>query len=92
MKVIIDRFEGEYAVVELSIGKFVNMPKELVPNAHEGDVINISIDFEETKKRKKNITKLMNDLFEDWFCGKINIRGKAYGKIFKIDFKKRTIY
>ena len=56
MKVIIDRFEGEYAVVELSIGKFVNMPKELVPNAHEGDVINISIDFEETKKRKKNIT------------------------------------
>ena len=50
MKVIIDRFEGEYAVVELEVGKFVNMPKELVPDAHEGDVINIFIDEKETKR------------------------------------------
>lgn len=65
MKVIIDRFEGEYAVVELEIGKFVNMPKILVPDAHEGDVIDIYIDEKETKKRKKHISELMNDLFED---------------------------
>lgn len=65
MKVIIDRFEGEYAVVELDVGKFVDMPKELVPDAHEGDVIEIIIDTEETKKRKKHISELMNDLFED---------------------------
>ncbi|CDF12343.1 putative uncharacterized protein [Mycoplasma sp. CAG:776] len=65
MKVIIDRFEGEYAVVELEVGKFVNMPKELVPDAHEGDVINIFIDEKETKRRKEHISELMNDLFED---------------------------
>lgn len=65
MKVIIDRFEGEYAVVELEIGKFVNMPKILVSDAHEGDVIDIYIDEKETKKRKKHISELMNDLFED---------------------------
>ena len=31
MRVIIDRFEGDYAVVELEDGSMVNMPKSLVP-------------------------------------------------------------
>lgn len=65
MKVIIDRFEGDYAVVEMDTDKFVNMPKELIPNAKEGDVIDINVDIKETNKRKKNISKLVNDLFED---------------------------
>ena len=43
MKVIIDRFEGEYAIVEIETGKFVNIPKILLPNSKEGDVINIEI-------------------------------------------------
>ena len=43
MKVVIDRFEGSYAVVEINKGKFVNLPKELVPDAKEGDVIVITI-------------------------------------------------
>jgi len=63
MEVIIDRFEEEYAVVEIDVGKFVNMPKVLVPNAKEGDVIKIEIDNEATKKREDNIKNLMDDLF-----------------------------
>lgn len=65
MKVIIDRFEGNYAVVEIDVGKFVNIPKILLPNAKEGDIIKIEKDKKETKNRKKNIQKLMNDVFED---------------------------
>ena len=65
MQVIIDRFEGEYAVVELEEGEFVNLPKVLVPSASEGDVINITIDKELTNKRKEKVINLMNNLFED---------------------------
>lgn len=63
MKVIIDRFEGEYAIVEVEEGKFAVLSKVLVPNAKEGDVIKIMIDEEETKKRSDNIKNLMDDLF-----------------------------
>lgn len=63
MKVIIDRFEGEYAIVEVEEGKFAVLSKVLVPNAKEGDVIKIIIDEEETKKRSDNIKNLMDDLF-----------------------------
>lgn len=65
MEVIIDRFEGEYAIVELDVGQFVSIPKVLVPGACEGDVINITINKDATKKRKEHIKDLMNNLFED---------------------------
>lgn len=65
MQVIIDRFEGEYAVVEIDSGNFVNLPKILIPDAHEGDVVDIIINTEETSKRSENIQNLMDDLFED---------------------------
>ena len=65
MKVIIDRFEGDYAVVEIDKEKFVNLPKELVPNAKEGDIVIIRVDHEETNKRKEHVKDLMNQLFED---------------------------
>ena len=65
MKVIIDRFEGEYAVVELEVGKCVNIPKVLIPNSKEGDIIRIEIEKKETEERKKHIQELMNNVFED---------------------------
>lgn len=65
MKVIIDRFEGEFAVVELEVGKTINVPRELFKNAKEGDVFNIDFDKNETESRKVKITNLMNDLFVD---------------------------
>lgn len=65
MEVIIDRFEGDYAVVEIEIGKFAHLPKVLVPDAKEGDVVRITILKNETDKRKKRISHLVNNLFID---------------------------
>jgi len=70
MKGIIDRFEGEYAVVEMRDGKTINIKKRQLPlEAQEGMVIEISesitIDNEETKKRKKEIEKLTEGLWEE---------------------------
>jgi hypothetical protein len=65
MKVVIDRFEGKYAVVELPDRTMVNMPKVLVPDAREGDIILISIDASETSKRKENIKKLVDEVWEN---------------------------
>ncbi|NLY91613.1 MAG: DUF3006 domain-containing protein, partial [Firmicutes bacterium] len=39
MRVIIDRFEGDYALVELENGSVVPMLVLLLPGAREGDVI-----------------------------------------------------
>ena len=66
MKVIIDRFEGEYAVVELDNMNTVNMKKILLPSdVKEGDVVDIIINTDETAKRKNKINKLMDKLFDD---------------------------
>ena len=43
MDVIVDRVEGDYAVVEIDKGKMCNLPIELVPNVKEGDVVTITI-------------------------------------------------
>lgn len=65
MKVIIDRFEGNYAIVELENRSTVDMPKKLIPEgAKEGDVLSIEIATDETNRRKERIKKLMDDLFE----------------------------
>lgn len=64
LKVIIDRFEGDYAIVETDDKVMINLPKSLIPGAREGDVISIIIDEEETQKRKDNIQKIMDDLWE----------------------------
>ncbi len=41
MKVIIDRFEGEIAVVECD-GRMMNIPRALVGDAQEGDAVMIT--------------------------------------------------
>ncbi len=65
-KLIIDRFEGEYAVCETQSLEFVNIPKKALPeNAKEGDVLTVAIDGGETESRKKKIDGLMNSLFSD---------------------------
>lgn len=65
MKVIIDRFEENFAIVELEDKNMINMPMELIPEgAKEGNVIEILIDKEETLLRKEKIEKLMNNLWE----------------------------
>ena len=70
MKGIVDRFEGEYAVVELKDGKTINISKLKLPIAvEEGMVIDISecitINSYETLKRKKEIGKLTENLWDE---------------------------
>lgn len=65
MRVVIDRFENNYAVVETEDKKFYNIDKNLLVNAKEGDVIDIFINTEETKKRNISISNLVNKLFKE---------------------------
>ena len=63
---IVDRFEGEWAVIEYG-RKMFNIPKNVLPNdLKEGDVLNIqfTINEEETRKRKEMIEKLTQSLFK----------------------------
>ena len=64
MDVIVDRIEGDYAVVEIEKGKMCNLPLELVPNVKDGDVVSITINKDKTEERKKTIEELMNSVFE----------------------------
>ena len=62
---IIDRFEGDFAVVETSKG-MISLPKSDLPSgAKEGDVLKLAIDVNETSIRKKKIDGMMNKLFKD---------------------------
>ncbi len=70
MKVTIDRFEGDFAVCEKPDRTMINIRKDKIPSdIKEGDVLiiegeNIKIDARATRKRKKNINNLMNDLWK----------------------------
>lgn len=64
MNFIIDRFEGDYAVVELENKEMVDIPRSILPvESKEGDVINISIEETETENQKKRIQDKFNSLF-----------------------------
>lgn len=65
MKVILDRFEGNEAILEIDKNNIVSVPKIIVGSAKEGDVIRIEVDKNETDKRRKDIEKLMDSVFED---------------------------
>jgi len=65
-KMVIDRFEGDVAVLEYERKTYV-LPKKLLPSgAKEGDVLEviIRVNKEETERRKKEINSLMDDVFE----------------------------
>ena len=62
---IIDRFEGDYAVVETDKG-MINIPRSDLPtNAKEGDTLRIIIDVDDTVARKNRINGMMKDLFKE---------------------------
>lgn len=70
MKLIIDRFEGKFAVCETENKEMINISKNDLPNGvKEGDVLietngRYIIDVAETQKQKAEIEKLINDVFE----------------------------
>lgn len=66
---IIDRFEGPYAICEIDTHTFTQVERALLPPAaREGDVIKLAdgkyvIDAEETAKRRARIRGKMDLLF-----------------------------
>lgn len=71
MKVIIDRFEGDYAICEKEDQTMIDLERKKIPkNTKSGDALrvnedgSISLDEKETDKRKKRIETLMEDMWE----------------------------
>lgn len=70
VKVVIDRFEDAYAICEKESGEMLRIEKSKLPSeASEGDMIiidedRITIDRDETLKRKTRIERLMGELWE----------------------------
>ena len=72
MDVIIDRFEGDFAVCEKqSNGEMIDIHRDKLPKeAKEGDYLTIkdnqvTIRPEKRKERETRIQKLMDELWED---------------------------
>lgn len=66
MEFVIDRLEGDIAIVELGDGKMAELPKVILPDgAKEGDTIKVIIDSEKTSRIKKDIENLMKEVWED---------------------------
>lgn len=69
-KLVIDRIEGEYLICEDENKKMVKIRKDKAPReAEEGIVLafegdKIIIDYEESKKLKREIEDLMEDMWE----------------------------
>ena len=61
--IILDRVEGDFAVLETNNG-MINIPRSDLPaGAKEGDVLKLVIDASATKVRKKRFDCRMNRLF-----------------------------
>lgn len=69
MRYIIDRFEGDTAVLEGENKEFLNVPKSILPeNSNESDCLVFEdgkyiIDEVTTKELKEEISNLMDELF-----------------------------
>lgn len=70
LRVIIDRFEGGFAVCETEDREIINIEKSKLPeHAKEGDVLvilngSIGLDLSETEKRKREIEELTDGLWK----------------------------
>ena len=71
MKLIIDRFEGGYAVCEKEDGGMLNIKRDEIPlSAKEGDVLEgasgkLTVNQEETENRRRRIEEQVNRLYGD---------------------------
>ena len=68
---IVDRFEGDFAIVEIELGKYVNIERNKLPqNTKEQDCIFLMdgvyvLDEAETKRVRENNLKLQNSLWKE---------------------------
>jgi hypothetical protein len=65
MKLVVNRIENGFAVVETKDGNFENIPISALPDdVSEGAVIEVNILYEETAKKEKEIKEKLNNLFK----------------------------
>lgn len=64
---IVDRFEGDWAVIEYEETTFNLRRSLLPPYVKEGDVLTISISVDQmnTKERRKNGEEMLKGLFDE---------------------------
>ena len=63
---VIDRFEGEFAVVELPDGRYINIPGCLFPKeAKEGSLVKIVICEKEGGEATAKVKQLMDEVWAD---------------------------
>jgi len=65
---IIDRFEEDWAIVEIENRTTFNLPRSILPtDLKEGDVINIqvTINSEATKQRSEKAKSLLDNFFDE---------------------------
>lgn len=65
MKIVIDRFEGDFAVCLLQDKTTVNVPAILFPDACEGDIIDIVVNKQQTQKEKQALRSRLEGLFDN---------------------------
>ncbi len=64
MRLIVDRFEGAIAVVELEDGSVSEIPEVCLPSdAKEGSIIEIVVKEDDTEKKREEMKNKMNSLF-----------------------------
>ncbi len=63
---ILDRIEGETAILELESGACIKLPVSLLPkDAKEGDVLVLAVDTDAAQQSRQTAKKRMNRLFCD---------------------------
>jgi len=62
---IVDRIEGNIAIIEVTEGKLIELPLSILPdNVKEGDILKITVDNKGTEKRKREMERLADGLWE----------------------------
>jgi len=65
MMLIVDRFEGDLAVLEMPDKTLVTVPRVLLKGARECDVVLITVEHGQTLALKQKVQSLMDKLFID---------------------------
>lgn len=65
MRLVIDRFEGDYAVVVDDNENTYNVDRKLFLDNKEGDVVYLAYSMLETEEKGNEAEDLVNRLFED---------------------------
>lgn len=63
---ILDRIEGDSAILELDNGALIQVPAGLLPaGVKEGDCLRLVVDTDATEERRQRMKEKMNRLFRD---------------------------